>query len=519
MKRVVALIWFTVAATAGWSQITQVNRYEREQKSSDNSWTIISLREKGLALVRDQDKFQDGQKLFEVVVLDTMLNEQAAISVSLPPRMKLIGYDYSGGNFFYILFRGGEMDIGDLHLVEIRTDTHEVLRHDIKNEFNFKLTHFSVVDRNMILGGYVSREPAVLLFDIVHDQRKVIPGFFTANTELLDLRVNENNTFNTLVTNRTAHSKKTLLLRTFDKSGVQLLEDEVEIDQDKTILSGLTSSLIRDELFIAGTYSIGNGKMAAGFFAVLVDPFHEQAIRYYDFAELNHFLDFINPKRAERIKSAARRDREHGRAPEFRSNVTSVRLDERPSGFYLLAETFTTTTSSSPYPYQGYSPYSPYGMYNYSPFSNRFYNSPYNYQSQPYSSDVNIQSSSVIAFAPDGRLEWDHCLKLKDVHRPALEQSSDFWCNNSKIVISNKRESELFVKARFKNDETSGDTLKIMQRTPEEIVRDETREDGGVRFWFGSQMYLWGYQTVRDPLQPVDDRVRSVFYIIKADAY
>lgn len=516
MKRVVVGCLFVMVSLVACGQVNQLVRYEREQKSSDNGWTIISLKEHGLALVRDQEKYQDGQRRFEVVVLDTVLAEAATIEVFVQPRMKMVGYDYSGGDFFYLLFRSGDTDLADLHLAEIRIDTHEVLRHDIKNEFNFKLTHFNVVDRNVILGGYVSREPAVMLIDIVHDQRKVIPGFFTADTELLDIRVNQNGTFNTLVTNRGSHAKKSLLLRTFDKTGTQLLEDDIEIDQEKNILTGLTSSLVRDELFIAGTYSVGNGRMAAGFFSVLVDPFKEQPLNYYDFASLDHFLDFVSPRRAERIKSAAKRDREHGRPPEYRSSVASVRVDENASGFFLLAEAYTSSSNSGPYPYQ---PYAPYGMYGYSPYSSRFYNSPYNFNPQQMSVSVNIISSSVVAFGSDGRLEWDHSLKLKDMQRQALEQSSDFWSDANKIVISNKKESELFIKTRLKNEEVGGDTLHVLQRNPNDIVRDETEEDGGVRHWFNNKLYIWGYQTVRDPEGSYEDRTRSVFYLIKADAY
>jgi hypothetical protein len=86
-------------------------------------------------------------------------------------------------------------------------------------------------------------------------------------------------------------------------------------------------------------------------------------------------------------------------------------------------------------------------------------------------------------------------------------------------VIATKTESDLVVKARFKNNETAGDTTKILMRKPTDIVRDETEDEGGVRHWFGNKFYVWGYQTVRDPEMKFEDRTRSVFYIIKVDAY
>jgi len=301
------------------------------------------------------------------------------------------------------------------------------------------------------------------------------------------------------------------------------MEDEIPVEQNKMILSGLTSSLVRDELIIAGTYTVGNGKVASGFFSVLADPFKEQPIHYYDFAQLSHFLDYMSAKRADKIRNTSKRFREKSKDPEFRTNVSNVRLEEKSAGFYLLAEAYNTITASNngPYPYSGYGPYySPFGsMYGYSPYSSRFYNSPYNFYNQPLHNDFSMLSSSVLAFNPDGKLDWDHSLKAEDDRRPTLEQVADFWCDKNKIVIATKDESELIVKARFKNNEISADTVKILLKKPTEVVKEDTDGEGGVRHWYGNKFYVWGYQTIKDPEMRFEDRTRSVFYLIKVDAY
>jgi hypothetical protein len=509
--------------SSAFAQIKQVGRFEVEQKGSDASWTIISMKEQGIALVRDKSRFLNSDKIFEIKILDSLLHEVADTEVNVPSRMSLIGYEYTP-EYLYLLLRSGDNEVARVLLLEYDIKTREVERYDIKHEFNLRLTHFTVLDRHAIIAGYVTREPAVLIYDIVDSQLKVVPGFFLADTELLDVRINANGTFNTLTTNRSSRQDKTLTIRTFDKKGVQLMEDEIKIDHGKTIVSGLTSSLVRDELLIAGTYSIGNSKTAAGFFSVLADPFKEQPIHYYDFAQLNHFLDYFSAKRAGKIKASAQKFRERSKDPEFKVNVSNVRLEEKASGFFLLAEAYTTITSGNmgPYPYGGggYNPYySPYGMYGYSPFASRYYNSPYNFYNQAARSDFLMQSTSVLAFSPDGKLEWDHSLKADDERKPALEQLADFWCDKNKIVIATKSESDLVVKARFKNDEAASDTVQVLLKKPTEIVREETNGEGGVRHWYGNKFYVWGYQTVKDPEMRFEDRTRSVFYLIKVDAY
>lgn len=516
---IACLFFFSSTAVA---QIKQVGRYEIEQKGSDQSWTIISMKEQGLALVRDKSRLLNSDKILEIKVLDTLFHDVATTDVSVPSRVSVIGYEYTP-EYLYLLLRSGDNEVAKVLLLEYDIKTREVERYEIKYEFNLRLTHFTVIDRHAIIAGYVTREPAVLIYDIVDSQVKVVPGFFLADTELLDVRINANGTFNTLTTNRSTRQDKTLTLRTFDKKGVQLMEDDIKIDQGKTIISGLTSSLVRDELLIAGTYAHGNSKIASGFFSVLADPFKEQEIHYYDFAQLNHFLDYLSAKRAEKIKASAKKFRDRDRDPEFKANVSNVRLEEKASGFFLLAEAYTMITSGNmgPYPYGGYNPYySPYGMYGgYSPFASRYYNSPYNFYNQAARSDFLMQSTSVLAFSPDGKLEWDHSLKADDERKPALEQLADFWCDQNKIVIATKSESDLVVKARFKDNETESDTVQVLLKKPTEIVRDETNGEGGVRHWYGNKFYVWGYQTVKDPEMRFENRSRSVFYLIKVDAY
>jgi len=526
--RLVLIVAVLGATRPAAAQLTQVARFEREHKGSDSGWTIISLKSKGIALVRDNEKYRDGRKVIEMLLLDTALNESSSVEFEVHSRMIIIGYEYSSDRYIDLLFREGENEQqADVLLIEFDLRTKEYIKFEIKNEFNFKATHFTVLERNAIFGGYVNREPAVIIYDKELKQLKVVPGFFASDTELLDLRVNQNGTFNTLVINRSGLPEKSLLLRTFDKTGAQLMEDHIPLDQSKTVLSAITSSLVRDELLIAGTYAVGNSKQSSGFFSVVADPFTEQPVYYHDFPKLGHFLEYMNPKRSEKIKTVSERNRLHGKDPDFRASVSNIRLEEYPEGFFLLAEVYNATSNNnntSMYPYQsaGYgspysnsyaSPFSSRGSYN--PFSSRYYNSPYSY-GQPVSSSIKVIQSTVVVFRPDGKLEWDHSARVDGTDRDVLEQVSDFWCDKNKIVIATKMESDLTSKARFKNDESVSDTTSILLKNPSDVVRDESHGEGGVRHWFSNTLYVWGYQTLKDPT--AEDRIRNVFYIVKVDA-
>jgi hypothetical protein len=61
------------AATMVSGQVSQTQRFEREQKNSDDYYNIISLKGDGLALFRERDKYKANNQLWELTLLDTAL--------------------------------------------------------------------------------------------------------------------------------------------------------------------------------------------------------------------------------------------------------------------------------------------------------------------------------------------------------------------------------------------------------------------------------------------------------------
>ena len=504
----VCLLHFSFSLSA---QLAQSKRYERIQRNSSKPFTIISLKEQGLALVRDKEEYHDGKKLWEIVLLDSVLTEKWTTDIPIENRYQMIGYEYVH-DAVYILFRAGETESGFLYLVSVDLVNHEINKFDIKHQFNLRLTHFSVTGNRAILGGYIIHEPAILLYEMTTNQLKVVPGFFLTDTELLDVRVNVNNTFNAVLVERGKKEKKKLIVRTFDESGVLILEDEIDIEQEKTIVAAQTSILKRDEMMVLGTYGDNNLKQATGIFSVAIDPFNKQVVRYFDFAIFDHFLDYMPVKRSNKIKLKSQHDREAGKNPDFKLHLQLIRIEECESGYILISEVYQPTSTLSPYPYwnnnynqNGY----PYGFN--SP-SNRYYNTP---TSPTQSGDYKVIETVITLFDAEGKLVWDHSLNLPDFHIPALEQVGDFSFLGNRAVIAYKKEDEIHSMLRFINDhETLSDTLKLAMKNPTDVLRNEGGEDGGIRHWYRSEFYAWGYQSIRDKSKE-ESQNRYVFYITK----
>ena len=504
------------------AQVQQTERYEIEQKGSDEYFTIICLEDEGLALLREKDKYKASKQLWEVIVLNTDLAEQAKFDIEINQRHVLLGYETDRSSLF-LLFRTGETTKNSLELVEVSTEAGaETARYDISPELDFKVTHFNKVGPNIILGGYVTNEPAILLYSPADNSIKVIPGFFQKDNELVELRVNQNETFNAVIIDRSMRTERKLVYKTFDEMGNLLLEDIVPIDEEKSLQSSISSALEREELLLLGTWGDKQGKQSLGFFSLAVNPFTEQKINYYPFGMMEHFLDYLNPKRAEKIKESTEDAVVDGRKPAFSSYVMPFRIEETSGGFLMLAEVYNPSSSTSPYYNSPYGhPYYSNPYYYYSPFWPGYYPGmrmyrPYMYGDQFRNSDnIKLYETVVVAFDPSGKMIWDQSITLDDLKRPALEQVSDFYSDDENLYLLYKKESELKIKTISLEEGTASEaTEKIRLKEEGEEIRSEKELEDGLRHWTGNTFYLWGYHTVRNPARK-EDRVRDVFYINK----
>src|SRR5690348_16411966 len=112
---------------AGRAQVQQPDRYEIVQKNSDDYFTVISLKEQGLALIREKDKFMGSKKIWEIITLDTDLSEKNKLELEVNQRHMLLGYEVAKDELF-LLFREGETTKNSLELVEISTAEGKELR-------------------------------------------------------------------------------------------------------------------------------------------------------------------------------------------------------------------------------------------------------------------------------------------------------------------------------------------------------------------------------------------------------
>ncbi len=504
-------------------QVSQTAVYELEQKNSDHALIIVSRQENGLALIRDTEKFEGSKKKWEVIFLDSTLKETWNAKLEIEQQMNLLGYDYRNGNI-YLIFQEREANGREINLAEILYADRKIEEHKFKPEINLRFTHFSVLKNKAIFGGYLNTEPILLMYDLHLESAKVIPGVFQKKVELMDVRTNSNDTFNVLLFERSAGANRKIVVRTYDSEGIMLVDDIIAVEEGKSIIEAITSSLVHDELIILGSWTYGINKQAAGIFSVMVDPFNNQKVNYYNLTDLDHFLDYLKPTKAVRIKAREQRKISSGKESAFRKYLSVLKIEENQKGFFLLTEIYDspinfynprTNTPFGYYPYNNY--YSPYG---YTPGLSSMpyqYSSPY--RSNPYGSsysssgETNINLASLSFFDSKGKLKADHSLKLQDARSNTKEQVSDFVIRKDTCTLAFKNENEISIQT----NELDGTILmeekvKPIPKNQNETIRSEYAQNSGIRAWYGRYFYVYGYHTVKDNINKTS---RDVFYINK----
>jgi hypothetical protein len=405
-------------------------------------------------------------------------------------------------------------------MVTLNMVRHATQRERIQFDLNFQLTHFTVAGTTALFGGYVNTEPAVLLYDHTSDHPKVLPGLFTKNISLLDLRANHNGSFNVLLVENRKGAAQKLTLRTFDGAGNLLMDDIIPFDSRYTVLSGLTSRLIHDDMMIVGTYGQGNSNDVLGFYSLIVDPFQEQPVRYTDLAGISHFLDYLPEKKAKKTLEKSAEERTEGKVPRYKANLLPIRLEELKGGYYLFAEMFHPPTSTTYYPYG-----SPSWNYNYynnpfgtpgNPYRPAGYDAPY-FNDTQRNSEVRMIQSVALRFRSPNAVPQGITLPYQEVKRPMLDQTGDFVIRNDSMLLAYKYKSDILFLAEPEDASSrpvSGKTsIRLMQSN--DVLKDE-EDEGGLRFWYGRKFYAWGYRRVRTT---VEDEVESryVFYVNRLD--
>lgn len=504
------------------AQVSQTARFEKEQKSADNNYFVFPMGIDGIMTLRDKNKFIAGnKKVWELLWLDTELNEKWYTEMEIASKLDVVGFDAYQSSIF-ILLRESSNNKSPLELIKIGADL-EIERFQIENEMRFDLSHFIIIKNSAILGGYVAQQPAIVLYDLGSEKPRILPGFFQKNSEIVDLRLNINGTFNIILFEQTTPDLKKLKLKTYDSKGNLLIEDEFDVNFQLRLQSGISSALIRDDMMLTGTFGNRVSKQSAGIFSTVVDPFVEHEIKYWHFNKLENFFNYMGEKKARKYKQKAERKNNRGKNFEFNTGIMPVSIFETTNGFVLYAEVFQQQQGTQPPPNYMMGPeyFNPYMVPSYRTnrrfYSPPYYGYPYNSTGQQnMSTEKRIYSSILVGFNEQADLKWDLSFPFKNLRKLEVDQVSDIIFTDERAIILFKQDKNIELREYyFGNKQLIEESIPISLKHPDEILKNENKEDGAIRYWYDNHMMVWGYQSIKGAGKAVDSESRNVFYINK----
>jgi len=483
------------------------------ERNKDNAdYTLVPMYEQGLALINELSKTAyDRENKWNIALLDTALQAQFNAAISLDDRYTLLGHDYNSGKV-YFLFYNSEQHQAPYHLVRIDPSSRMLTRYNIAHELDYTLSFFYVVADNALFGGKVSKEPLVMSFNLERKNTKIIPGFFQGNTELLDVHPNANNSFSILMQKKT-QSASTLDLKILSTTGEVLFQAQTKIDNQYSILTGFSSSLITDELVVSGTWAKGKSKMAGGIYSWRIRT-GDESPQFVNFLELNEFIAYQNKKQQDRLQQKASRRKKKGNPFNYYANVRPTRLEENQNGFFLHAEVKEVVSAPvNRNPYQSMAYPSAFGYRDFYGPLNQYYH-PNQWYAASSVQEALVVESVAIQFDDAGRLKNDFSMPMKNIRGDYAEQKSDFLAVSDQLTFAFKDGSSVYRKrVNLGNNQAVLDTLSLLP--PDRKKGEELQGDTGIRFWYGNTFYAWGYQSY---IPYNADKSVEVFYLSKVKA-
>lgn len=489
-----------VDTTEQESFIVQPKRIEFEVGNKDEDFIIISAKESGLLVVKETRNRAETGFVWEMYLVDSLLNVVWNKAVAIDYGSVFLGYDYSDEGFF-LLFGKSQYKLDEMIIYQMALSGREVYSHKISLGLSLELSHFEVVSNTLIFGGYSNLRPVISVVDLDDPKPKVMPGIYNNNSSIIDIRTDKKtNNFTVVLSEQGQNKQVTVSLKTFTEKGEMVHTETINTDYEKSLLDGVSTSFDNGTQYVAGTYSKRKSEFSRGLYLAKLNLGKQEFIKYNEYADLENFFSYMRAKREERIKEKIERKKVKGQKAKFNYRLLINDIVERENEYILIGEAY-------------YPKYSNYGSSNFyaagNPATPGGFTNP-NFIGYKYTHAI------VAGFSKKGELLWDNSFEINDLLSYSLKENVQISVENDRIVLLYVYENVIRSKI-IKNDEIlegkSFDPIELHFKSDE--VRDNNKEMEGLEKWFDGSFYTFGIQNIKN-LRDKDVKLnRRVFYINK----
>ena len=485
--------------------LKQPDRIEFEIDNRDGDFQIIPADENGLLVIKEtRNRSRKGFE-WNFNLVDSALNVNWTKQYPIPYGSSFLGYDYNEGGF-YLLFGKSEYKLEDMMVMRLSLEKGDTTSYIVNTVFPVQLSTFEVVSNTIIFGGEANFRPVVMLYDMNEQKPQVLPGFYNNNSEIIDIRTNDQNkTFTVILNEKTIKNKVTVSIKTFDTKGNLLQTKALKTDYEKSLIDAVSTSFSNGEQYIAGTFAKRKSEFSRGIYLAKLQDGNQELIKYHNYADLNNFFSYMKVKRERRVKDRIKRRKDRGKKVKLNYRLLVHDIIERGDEYILIGEAYYPkyTTSNS----GGY--YTSSTNYNYR-----------NLWANPNFAGYNYTHAVVVGFDKNGNVLWDNSFEINDVLSMSLNKFVKVSVQEDKIVLLYIYENILRTKIIKENEILEGKSFDpIALKFQSDEIKETEKHMEGMDNWYDRNFYAYGVQNIKN-LKDKDVKMnRKVFYINKIQYY
>lgn len=458
----------------------------------------VSAGNEGLMIYRRLFELKVDQ--LEITRIDTSLNQVWKEKIEVAKNLELVKSQVKD-KILFLLLKRRDYQVGDFLIAAIKVDNGEYVAYTVKNLVPFDPTEFTITNEAAFIGGYFNYRPLIVYFNFAYGRSKILPGFINEPGELTQIKPNTDGSTDVIISADNFEHTRCLWIRNYDHEGNLVKNTILQPDDKKNLIFGRSIKTEDDHQLVVGVYG-RHKEYSRGIFIAEINKTGEYGIQYYNYAELQHFFNYLKAPHEKRIRERIERRRIKGKKLKFNYRFIVHEIVPFKDQFLMLGEAF--------YPQYAYPKGVAYGTYIPMMYSHSFSRGGYSLIGYHYTHAV------VIGFNKKGGLLWDNSFEINDVMTPTLEQFVKIQALDEKVVLQYVFDDQIrtkIIKGSEMMEGKSFDELRL--KFTDDVVKDKALETSRLDYWYEGHLFAYGVQKIKNLREIKVNEERKVFFVNK----
>ncbi|MDW7695216.1 hypothetical protein R9C00_28495 [Flammeovirgaceae bacterium SG7u.111] len=299
LRHLLSVALLCLISSTLFAQLFIKNNFELEIAHAGDNYRVLPLSSGNIFLLFQENKGSGAN--IRSVLLDDRLRLKWEKDTPLGAKGGLIGLTEDLG-FGYALFRGTD---SQYILLKIDLEKGEVEKSICPNDHDMDISHFEVVNGNVLAGGELDGKAFALKY---RPGSGKLPTILFHNlyekSELRSINVDRKvGVVNFFLTSPMRSAEQVFYFNTFDLKGNSLERYKLDMGTDFRLLTYQVGIVEQDEFVVIGNYGVKKvyEDNSHGVYSAHIGKRMVKATRYYDFGRLKSYFSFLEDKKKERV--------------------------------------------------------------------------------------------------------------------------------------------------------------------------------------------------------------------------